>query len=1252
MSRPAAKAAAAEGAVPASLRLGPYRLIEKLSEGGMGQVWRACRERGARGDREEFAIKVVLPDERPEEHRKRLKRFEREARLSVEIRHPGFVHVHELGHHEEEGREYPYLVMELVRGRTLSELVAQGRRLSEPELLHVGRQVAAALSALHARGIYHRDVTPRNVMWTEDDRVKLIDLGLGLEAGSEERLTTRGVIGTRAYMSPEHFLDNECEAASDLYSLGATLYFAAAGRPPHEVEQEGELAAIHLARSRPRPLGERRPDLSPFLEACIDLLLEHDPRDRFGSAGALAATLGHGEGSRWWRQLRARRERRGATAVLRRLRPIVEGSFVGREAELERLEQELAQVESEGGRLVVLQGEAGAGKTALLARFLGSLEHRSALQVLHGRALDVREGSPASAFAEGVREWLGGEPLEAHLRRRGDESVDVRSVLGAFLRGERSAALEGEHSVEQLRAGFAAFAKSLAADELVVWAAEDLHAGSVLDRLVLETLLPLLPGLRLLLVVTTRPDHRDSATRRLLERAPAGRLEPGALSRREVELLLHEHAEARRLPPPPPRVVSAVHVRTGGHPLFVAVLAAALDGSWTAEGADAAGIRLPLPRSLSELVQARLDDLGEDDAWLLQLAAVAGATFDAEVLADLEGRPALSVLRALSRIGSAKGLVRAEGRLHRFEHELVREALLERMDEPLRLQCHEQFARLAERGLDRGEAREEGRDGRGHAEAARHWLEAGRFERAEPHLIPALDLHESCFEHEALDWLAARALELAPGSLAPERLCQLHLRRASSLLFLERRQAAAATLQRAVAAAEEDGSPALQAFALRRCAQVDLAPGRHARAVQLLERARSLAATCADSDLRMEIDADLIHAAGRAGDPARAREVRGLSLERPEGSARARARLLGAIGYLHYREEEFEAARGCLEEALTLARQARAKALEAYALSTLHLVERAMGSTDEAARHCEEHARLCAETGFRSAEARACANLGALSLTRGDTEAAERHYRRQIELCRELGSDEEVHGTFGIAVSRLWRGRLEGVEEQLERTLAVYERLGDAQRCLEALLTQVQLKWMEGRLEEAMVSLRRAEEWARSGSLRRLESAVLCWRARLEQAAAVDQAWRRAERALELAEGVGAPREIARSALVLGRCLQDEDASAAERALARAATECRRHGLLDPGPLPAALLCVLGRGDPTAVLVDEGSPAEVRMEAWHALHRAGGQDAALDRAFEIACGLAAHLPWEEAQRLLLSNPVVRRIVEDREALGD
>ncbi|MGW2310693.1 serine/threonine-protein kinase [Actinomadura luteofluorescens] len=247
---------------------GRYRLVSLLGRGGMGAVWRA---RDEDLDREVAVKELRLPEHLDDAGRRTwIARLEREARAAARLRHPGIVTVHDRVTGPD-GR--PWIVMELVRGRSLEDLLKAEGPLPPGRVAQIGLQMLDALRAAHRAGITHRDIKPANVL-LEDGRAVLTDFGIAAVEGDATLTSAGAVLGTPAYMSPEQVSGHEVTAASDLWSLGAALYTAVEGRPPFEGASTGAVF-IAIATRDPSPCVHAGP-LEPVLRA----LMQREPSQR------------------------------------------------------------------------------------------------------------------------------------------------------------------------------------------------------------------------------------------------------------------------------------------------------------------------------------------------------------------------------------------------------------------------------------------------------------------------------------------------------------------------------------------------------------------------------------------------------------------------------------------------------------------------------------------------------------------------------------------------------------------------------------------------------------------------------------------------------------------------------------------------------------------------------------------------------------------------------------------------------------
>jgi serine/threonine protein kinase/Flp pilus assembly protein TadD len=259
---------------------GPFRLIEKVGQGGFGEVYRAWDDTLKR----EVAVKLLL--ESRADDGAGYNAVLKEARLMARVRHPNIVPVYGVDQHN--GRVGFW--SDFVRGKTLSELLKTQGPFGAREAALIGVELCRAVSAVHAAGLLHRDIKTGNVMREEGGRILLMDFGL------THRSTETGVGGTPPYMAPELFSGSPATVASDIYALGVLLFHLVTGKYPIEASRLSDFAKAHEARTR-RRLVDERPDIPEPFARVIETALDADPRKRFASPGEMMSALSEGIGT-------------------------------------------------------------------------------------------------------------------------------------------------------------------------------------------------------------------------------------------------------------------------------------------------------------------------------------------------------------------------------------------------------------------------------------------------------------------------------------------------------------------------------------------------------------------------------------------------------------------------------------------------------------------------------------------------------------------------------------------------------------------------------------------------------------------------------------------------------------------------------------------------------------------------------------------------------------------------------------------
>jgi tetratricopeptide (TPR) repeat protein/tRNA A-37 threonylcarbamoyl transferase component Bud32 len=1022
--------ASASAVVAKGTVLGRYRVEECLGRGGMGRVYRAEGPDGP------CAIKLVHPQflSQPEF----LRRFRMEAGAGARIRHENVVRTFGVETVHVGAQEQAILVMEYVKGRTLADHLKEVRAMPEALLRDVGAGIARGLEAIHAAGVIHRDLKPENVMITEDQRVKIMDLGVARMRSEEIRLSRTGhFVGSLMFAAPEQLAENgaHCGPAADLYGVGLLLYMMATGRHPFATGSVGEIINAHL-NSVPKPLRALAPLVSPFLETLVATLLEKEASRRLPSATALRETLESGESSEWW--IRRRPAAAGTEgSASRRPRVRRQGPVRGRPAELRTLGDAWRRVTAGQGRVVLVTGEAGIGKSRLLDGFLDGVAPEPETAGV-GVATPEDRDLPFGAF----RQALLGLLPESGRPRALEEALGGASALAPAL-----LAFLGDGTVPQgsgtLRPLLVQAVLGLAARRPRLVVVEDLDRVSATDLEAFRALAKAAGGTSLLLVGTARPTLSAEVREEVLGLPGAVELAVKRLDEANAQRILADLVGSRTLAG---RLAHEVLPRAGGNPLFLSeivegfkesrVLAPAPGGTWRLAGGSPGAA---VPASLSDLLGRRLDVLPAEAVEVLEAGAVQGTAFDARVAAAALGRPAAEVLERLVALGRDPALLRGEGDVREFEPALVRDVLLARMPESRRRALHR---RTAEETEARARARGPEAVASSLPIVVTHYLRGDAVERAAALLPQALERLALGFRHaEALD-LTAEALERAP-DLEPDLLLAVMVRRSRLLQAMGRREEERRCLEQVLGLASKLGL-AVPPEALDAHGRLLLLDGDAARASDLFRR--QLEAACDAKDRAAEARAlrNLGEVAARRGDAKEARRLqeKSLVLSRATRDATGELAALGALATLFESEGRPERARAHGIRRLDLAGRLGNLPEAAAAHDGLARLAQRGGRFREAQVHLDRQLQIARETGDTGAECRALQGLGRLHVARGRLEPAQRVLAQGLAAAHDAGREgDEASLSVDLCRLSLLTGDPVGMMRHALRALSMAQRL-------------------------------------------------------------------------------------------------------------------------------------------------------------------------------------------------------------------
>ncbi len=1023
---------AAAAALPAGIVIdGRYEIVRLLGAGGMGEVYAARR----RSLNDEVAVKRLLPHQDSPANRQR---FATEAQAAAHIRHPNVIQVFDYGDDPAVG---PYLVMEKLDGPTLAAELVDGP-MALGRTLWVFASVCAAVEAGHRRGIVHRDLKPANVIIapTDDGRqvVKVLDFGLAIDL----RLPARGitapgaVIGTVAYMAPEQTEGSSASARSDIFALGVMLYEMVTGQLPFDGASSFDtLMAINGGRYRPAQ--ELVTDLPAGVIAAIDGALLRDPAARpdsperlaqLAAAGlSIAAPPARPYGPTRSRPMPAVR----ASGLSHPTRDTEQGRpvyarFVGRSAELRRLEDAFAH--TLGGRppLVLITGEAGLGKSRLAERFAADARERGAL-ALTGRFFDYTGSRPPPLETFVTMLEMGGPEGEA-------AAAQVQGSLDAAGDDARWSA-------------FAAIADALAgqaASRPLVLTLEDLQWASRVDLDLIDHLHRNLGPRATLIVATARPasdgvgeltSWRARRTSAITELALAPFDDDELREWLEVVFkgIRLGSLDARRL------------LRTtGGNPFALVEITRHLqargelvrdDAGWRLRGLSS----VELPDSVAAVVRVRLGELEPPHRVVLETAAVLGDEFRVATLATACGADERVLDDALDA-GFALRLVTdrevSAGNDYRFTTSLVRQVLYDELPARARRRMHREVATALTQIYGSADDRFAHIFGY-HHHAVGAWPEALELNvRAAGEGLTRGDLE---LAQAAIARADEAAAQLLAGSTPPPPALVARLEHLAGMVATQvgELEVATARLARAVAIASAD-----RAHGLAVDARIELARALAARG----ELARAVAEASGAAEDATAID-----------DPARALAARVMAAEvnnRVAGIDRVtldelvlacdgappalRARVLLVRAWQRVKAGEFAASEADAVVAGDLARGAGRQELQLRALATQAAVRSEAGDNAGSMALSQEVLVMARRLGDLRREGICLANLGEGWVDLGEPRRGHEHFTAALQIFIDIG-DRACEGDCRVNVGRalIALGRIDEAVTMLERAAAM-----------------------------------------------------------------------------------------------------------------------------------------------------------------------------------------------------------------------
>ena len=1015
--------------LPDAVANGRYRVRRFLGERGRKRVYQA---RDTVAD-EDVAL-AVFETEGADEAVLATSRRETQAMRRLG-EHPHLVTIRDAG--EDDGR--PYIASAYMPGGDVESLLhgTTDGRLPVDRAIEIAIDVCRALEHAHSCGVVHRDLKPANVWLAEDGHARLGDFGLAATDRRSRAAIEGMLVGTVAYLPPEQALGRPADQRSDLYSLGALLYEMLTGQPPFPGDDAVAIITQHL-NAAPVPPSRHVAGIPAGLDRMVLRLLAKSPDERPESAAAVRRELERiaaGEDDE-----PGEVEADGENPLDR----LAGGVFVGRERELADLKDALEEALGGRGRLVLLVGEPGIGKTRTAEELATYARVRGAK--VHWGHSHEDESSPAYwPWVQAMRSYVREADPVALAWELGQGAGDVAQLVPEVR--ERLGDVPDPPELDPDEARFrlfdsiATFLASAARSRPLVLVLDDLHWADEPSLLLFRFVARQVRDSGLLLVGTYRDvelGRHHPLARTLAELAEVEGSRRVALRGLDTESI-ERYIEMTAGVEPPEGLAVAVHEQTEGNPFFISEVVRLMASEGSLESSARRRWDVSIPQGVREVVGRRLDRLSEEANEMLKMAAAVGREFELAVLERLNGKPRDALLDAIEQAVESQVVSEADrgGERYAFSHALVRETLYAELTGPKRIEVHRRIGEALEQlhGADPDPPV---------AELARHFSEAA----------PAGE--------------AGKAIEYTEGAA----------RRAATRLAHED---AAIHYERALEVLEfsPQSDPARRLALLLELGEAQRRAGRFVPARETFEGAAEIARELGDAQAlaRAALGVSALSEAGGVDDAIVALLRETLDAVGDEDSA-VRVELLGAVGTeLVWRDPQGEAA-AVGREAVEMARRLGDPGTLASALARQTFL---LSATPDAPRrelaNSDELIELAERAGDRELVVRGHVYRLIALLSLGDVAEADIELDVYARSAEELRQPQHL---WHVPLLRGMRAAMEGRFSDAERLADEARRGGErAQEPLSAQLYALQmavLRRHQGRMEEIIPAVREMAE--------------------------------------------------------------------------------------------------------------------------------------------------------------------------------
>ncbi|UCH12850.1 MAG: protein kinase, partial [Candidatus Omnitrophota bacterium] len=685
---------------------GRYKLTDKLGQGGMSEVYRAEDIKTHQMVALKF-LKERVTSRRVED----VLRFQREATSVAKLDHPGIVKVYATG----EYNHTPYIAMELLEGESLDDLFKEKRSFSIEETIGIVVGISEVLNYVHPKGIIHRDLKPGNIILI-NHQVKVLDFGLAQLLELKEIKAEEQIIGTFGYISPEQagIVHKPADERSDLYSLGIIFYELLTDQLPFKGKDIGTILHQQVAKE-PLPPSKIRKDIPEVIEEIVMKLLKKDPEERYQTASGLAFDL--------------KRFQKGDTSFpiatrdkLSRL--TYRTRLIDRKEELAHLKELFNQAQAGQGKVCLIAGEAGRGKSRLVNELRSYVYERGGL-FIEGKCFRQENKLPYQPFTEALNEYI--KKIDYSPPQQKDKIITrIKTLLGELGRtiekisplikviiGESPplVKLESERENRRFLTVASTFFRNISTPkEPLILYIDDLQWSDKGSLTLLEEITSEIKDSNLLLLGTYR-DNEVTPRHKLIKLIKESAEKNYPLE--EIKLSFFDQPRTNTMvsellgggKETLQEISSYIQEKSRGNPFFILEITRQLveeevlyykENVWEINPEKLQ--TTTIPTNILDIVLHRIDALSQEEIEVLSYGAAIGREFSVELLFELIDKPQKTIINIVDQAVGMQLLEWKAGERGRllFVHERIRGAFYKKMGKEKSQRLHLKIARAIE----------------------------------------------------------------------------------------------------------------------------------------------------------------------------------------------------------------------------------------------------------------------------------------------------------------------------------------------------------------------------------------------------------------------------------------------------------------------------------------------------------------------------------------------------------------------------